>query len=132
VAIVTGGNTGIGYETTLHLALAGAKVYLGARSESKAAAAIAEIKSVHRTTQVEFLPIDLSCLDSVREAAEHVLRLENVIDIIVCNAGVIATEMRVAHDGIEMDFQVNYLGIMTSERIDSRSLLLDPTVVGGR
>jgi NAD(P)-dependent dehydrogenase (short-subunit alcohol dehydrogenase family) len=111
---VTGGNTGIGYETTLHLALHGAKVYLGARSQSKATAAIEKIKAVNPTAQVEFLSLDLASLHSVREAAEQISQLENVIDIIICNAGLIVPETKMTDDAIEMDFQINYLGIIAS------------------
>jgi NAD(P)-dependent dehydrogenase (short-subunit alcohol dehydrogenase family) len=108
---VTGGNAGIGYETTLHLALHGAKVYLAARSESKATAAIEKIKAINSNAQVEFLPMDLAHLQSVREAAGQILHVEKVIDILVCNAGVITSETKLTDDGIEIDFQVNYLGI---------------------
>lgn len=107
---MTGGNTGIGYETTLHLALHGAKVYLAARSQSKALAAIEKIKSIDPSVHVEYLPMDLAQLSSVLEAAKRILHVEKVIDILVCNAGAIAPETILTDDGIEMDFQVNYLG----------------------
>ena len=108
---MTGGNNGIGYETTLHLALHGAKVYLAARSQSKAMVAIERIKAINPIVQVEFLTLDLAHLQSVHEAAEWILHVEKVIDIIVCNAGIIAPETQLTDDGIELDFQVNYLGI---------------------
>ena len=55
--------------------------------------------------------MDLAHLQSVREAAAHILHREKVIDILVCNAGVITPETELTDGGIEMDFQVNYLGI---------------------
>jgi hypothetical protein len=117
VAIVTGGNTGIGYETTLHLALHNAKVYLGARSSEKAIAAIKQIKAQYPEAQVEFLAMDLTRLKSVQDAAERILAEEPVIDILVCNAGVFAEERTITEDGIEIDFQTNYLGTVSNEFI---------------
>jgi NAD(P)-dependent dehydrogenase (short-subunit alcohol dehydrogenase family) len=86
-------------------------VYLAARSQSKATAAIEKIKAIKSVAQVEYLPMDLAHFQSVREAAAHILHREKVIDILVCNAGVITPETKLTDGGIEMDFQVNYLGI---------------------
>ena len=128
---MTGGNTGIGYETTLHLALHGAKVYLAARSPSKAADAILKIKSQDSSTQVEYLPLDLASLESVRKAAEQLIQNEEKVDILVCNAAVIAQELCFAENGIEMDFQTNYLGSLVIEYANGRTFLFKSAIVGG-
>ena len=73
------------------------------------------IKSQDSSVQVEFLEIDLASLKSVREAAHKILTRETVVDILVCNAGVVAQQIELTEDGIEMDFQINYLGITPAE-----------------
>jgi NAD(P)-dependent dehydrogenase (short-subunit alcohol dehydrogenase family) len=110
VAIVTGGNRGIGYETTLHLALHKAKVYVATRSPPKAADAISKIKAIDPSAEVYFLPLDLSNLESVRNAADRILMDEKKVDILVCNAAVISQEYILEDNGIERDFQINYFG----------------------
>lgn len=76
VAIVTGGNTGVGFVTVEKLANAGARVYLGARSEEKAAQAIKDIKTKAAEAglpepDVRFLKMDLTDLETVQAAAEE-------------------------------------------------------------
>ena len=63
---------------------------------------------------MEFLPLDLGSLKSVREAADRILASEVVIDILVCNAGVIADKWELTEDGVDISFQANYLGMYTS------------------
>ncbi|KAI8820669.1 short chain dehydrogenase [Fimicolochytrium jonesii] len=109
VAIVTGGNTGIGYETALHLAGHNAKVYIAARTESRAKAAIEKIKHAHPKAQVEWLPLDLLHLKSVKQAAEDYLRKESRLDILVNNAGIMAPPFELSADGVEIQFQTNHL-----------------------
>ena len=133
MAVVTGGNKGIGYETTLHLAIRKAKVYLATRSQTNASTAIEEIKAHDPSIHVEFLPLDLANLKSVREAADQILQTEKTIDILVCNAGVVAQEMSLTEDGIEIDFQTNYLGLYGSRKVaDNRTLLLHSFVIRSR
>jgi len=85
-------------------------VYLAARSEQKAITAIATIRSIYSTAQVEFLQLDLESLESVRTTAETFLGKEDKLDILICNAGIIAKDIELTLDGIEKDFQINYLG----------------------
>jgi len=85
-------------------------VYLAARSEQKAITAIAKIRSSYSSAQIEFLHLDLESLESVRTTAETFLRNEDKLDILICNAGIIAKDVELTVDGIEMDFQINYLG----------------------
>jgi NAD(P)-dependent dehydrogenase (short-subunit alcohol dehydrogenase family) len=81
---VTGGNTGIGYETVKQLLLKNAKVYLAARSVDKAAAAIKRLEGETKKSAV-FLQLDLADLPSVRRAAESFLAQEARLDILFNN-----------------------------------------------
>ncbi|KAJ6500609.1 hypothetical protein C8R45DRAFT_819771 [Mycena sanguinolenta] len=87
VAIVTGGNTGLGYTTVRELARHGAKVYMASRTQSTADAAIASIKSDVPSAQVEFLAFDLTSLSSAKAAAKKFMDKEERLDILVLNAG---------------------------------------------
>ncbi|KAJ7613242.1 NAD(P)-binding protein [Mycena polygramma] len=87
IILVTGGNTGIGDETVKQLLLKDAKVYLAARSEEKASAAIERLEAETKRKAI-FLHLDLADLPSVRRAAERFLALESRLDILFNNAGV--------------------------------------------
>ena len=90
VMIVTGGNTGIGKETVKVLLQHNAKVYLAARSRSKAEAAIKDLKDETGKDAI-FLELDLSSLASVRKAAEEFLNKEHELHILFNNACVACT-----------------------------------------
>jgi NAD(P)-dependent dehydrogenase (short-subunit alcohol dehydrogenase family) len=118
VCVVTGGNTGIGYETCLALAKHKAKVYMASRSESRARDAIAKLKEElskegHQTTQVEFLELDLMNLKKSRDAADEFLKRESRLDILILNAGVMATPYSLTEDGIENQIATNHFGHFT-------------------
>ncbi|KAI9095625.1 short chain dehydrogenase [Phlyctochytrium arcticum] len=110
VALVTGGNTGIGYETIFHLAKKGAKVYMGSRTQSRAEAAIEKIKKDLPESTVEWVSLDLNDLATVKKAAEDVLGKTDRLDILVNNAGVMACPYELTKDGVEIQFQTNHLG----------------------
>ncbi|TFK39597.1 NAD-P-binding protein [Crucibulum laeve] len=89
VALVTGGNTGIGYGTIQFLARKGAKVYMAARSESRALAAIKQLESEGiNEGSVHWLKTDLSDLRSLKASAEEFKQKENRLDILVNNAAI--------------------------------------------
>ncbi|KAI1790008.1 NAD(P)-binding protein [Ganoderma leucocontextum] len=110
VVIVTGGNTGIGFETTKEMLKHNAKVYLAARSKEKAAAAIASLKDETGREPV-FLQLDLASLASVKAAAQEFLSKEPELHILFCNAGVMwpPVDMLTA-DGYDLQFGTNVLG----------------------
>jgi NAD(P)-dependent dehydrogenase (short-subunit alcohol dehydrogenase family) len=85
--IVTGGNTGIGFQTCLELARNGAHVYLAARSEQKAGQAIIDIKSEIPTAKITFLKLDLQDLKQIQTAAQEFASKETVLDTLINNAG---------------------------------------------
>ncbi|KAJ3021175.1 UNVERIFIED_CONTAM: hypothetical protein HDU68_009775 [Siphonaria sp. JEL0065] len=117
-AIVTGGNTGIGYQIVKHLALNGAKVFLAARSKERAEAAIAKLKTEARksgvTVDIAFVKVDLSDLKQTKEAGIALAKATSQIDILVNNAGIMDVvgkdSFTPSKDGIEGMFATNHLG----------------------
>ncbi|KDQ21289.1 hypothetical protein BOTBODRAFT_25713 [Botryobasidium botryosum FD-172 SS1] len=114
VAIVTGGNTGLGKEIVRQLAKRGAKVYMASRTESRAHGAIDELENDHPEIKskagIVFLQLDLTSLASCQAAAKQFLEKETRLDILINNAGIMATPYELTKDGFEMQFQSNYLG----------------------
>jgi NAD(P)-dependent dehydrogenase (short-subunit alcohol dehydrogenase family) len=110
VMIVTGGNNGIGYQTVIHLVRAGAKVYMGARTESKARAAIKEIEAMNLRGQVIFLKLDLMDFTSARTAAREFSSKEERLDVLFNNAGIFSTEKKSKPDadGLEATIKTNH------------------------
>ncbi|KAJ7506876.1 NAD(P)-binding protein [Mycena galericulata] len=110
VTLVTGGNTGIGYETVKQLLLKNAKVYLAARSPEKAAAAIKRLESETKKSAI-FLQLDLADLPSVRKAADTFLAQEEKLDILFNNGGVMIPppEMLTAQNH-DLQFGTNVIG----------------------
>ncbi|MDK1119293.1 MAG: oxidoreductase [Anaerolineae bacterium] len=105
VAIVTGANSGIGYEAALALAKKGAHVVLASRSIAKAEAAQHGLSGSSEVAQ-----LDLASLASVRAFAKSFKAKHNKLDILINNAGVMAIPKRQTEDGFEMQFGTNHLG----------------------
>ncbi len=111
LAIVTGANSGIGYETALELARAGAAVVVASRSESKGAAAVGRIKAAAPGAEVRFEALDLASLVAIAGFSERILNAGRPVDILVNNAGVMMLpQRRLTADGFEMQLGTNYLG----------------------
>ena len=108
-ALITGANTGIGYEAARVLAGKGARVLLGCRSPERAAEARERILAAHPDADVVHLPLDLGSLDSVRKAADQVAA-EPRLDLLINNAGIMIPPRRLTADGFESQFGVNHLG----------------------
>ncbi len=105
-AIVTGANSGIGYETALALTRAGARVIVAARAEAKGRAAAQAIGGA-----AEWWSLDLASLASVERFANAVQADGTPIDMLILNAGVMALPKReVTEDGFERQFGTNFLG----------------------
>ena len=106
--VITGANTGIGRVTAVELAKQGAKLMLAGRSKDRTEPVLAEIAEVGG--QAEFVPLDLSSLDSIREAASNLKqRIDGKISLLLNNAGVAGRRGATA-DGFELAFGVNHLG----------------------
>ena len=107
--VVTGANTGLGFEAAKVLASRGARVLLACRSEAKAGQAIDRILDASPAADVEFVPLDQADLDSVRACAERV-KSEPRVDVLVNNAGVMVPPLQRTAQGHELQFGVNHLG----------------------
>lgn len=109
-AVVTGANSGIGFEAAKVLAQRGATVVLACRNPVKARNALDSIRTAAPDADVSTLEMDLNSLASVREAADALLAERPVIDLLVNNAGVTLLPYGLTEDGFERHFGVNYLG----------------------
>ena len=107
--LVTGANTGLGFETTKVLAAKGGRVLMGCRSERKAEDAIARIKTESPHADLKFVPLDQADLASVKGAAK-IVKKESRLDVLINNAGIMYTALEFTKDGFESQFGVNHLG----------------------
>ncbi|KAK0179882.1 hypothetical protein PV327_005593 [Microctonus hyperodae] len=109
IALVTGANTGIGFETAKSLAFHGCTVIMACRNIKKGEEAIEKIKSQRGNVSCDILQLDLSSLHSVRNAAEKLKQKYRILHILILNAGVFGLPYSLTEDGYETTFQVNYL-----------------------
>jgi NAD(P)-dependent dehydrogenase (short-subunit alcohol dehydrogenase family) len=110
VAVVTGANTGLGYETALALAEHGAHVVLAVRNLDKGKDAAARITANGPRGEVALQELDLTSLESVRAAAQQLRSDHDRIDLLVNNAGVMYPPKSTTKDGFELQFGTNHLG----------------------
>lgn len=109
IYVITGGNSGIGFEAAKHLGKAGGDIVLACRSVAKAQAAARELRTYVRG-KVDVLKLDLSDLSSVRAAAKDISEKYSKIDALINNAGIMQTPKLKTADGFEMQFGTNHLG----------------------
>jgi NAD(P)-dependent dehydrogenase (short-subunit alcohol dehydrogenase family) len=109
-AVVTGANSGLGLVTARELARAGAAVVLACRDLEKGESARNEVEARAPAAQLELEELDLASLDSVREFAERFRAGHQGLDLLINNAGVMATPRRSTADGFELQFGTNHLG----------------------
>ncbi|WZH42087.1 uncharacterized protein QYS62_003055 [Fusarium acuminatum] len=113
VIIVTGGSSGLGKESALQLAKHNpAAIYLTARTEGRANAAIQEINQAVPASKgkIKFLELDLGSFKSVKKAADAFSTLSDRLDILINNAGLMASPAGVTVEGYEVQFGSNYMG----------------------
>src|SRR6201990_643047 len=110
VAVITGANTGLGYETAAALADHGARVVLAVRNLDKGKDAAARITANSPHADVALQELDLTSLDSVRAAADQLRSAHDRIDLLINNAGVMWTPKSTTQDGFELQFGTNHLG----------------------
>jgi NAD(P)-dependent dehydrogenase (short-subunit alcohol dehydrogenase family) len=128
-AVITGANTGLGYETAAALVAKNAHVVLAVRNLDKGKEAVDRIRQATPDADVALQELDLSSLQSVRETAEQLKAEYPAIDLLINNAGVMWTPKQTTADGFEMQFGTNHLG-----HFALTGLLLDQllTVPGSR
>lgn len=131
VAVLTGGNCGIGFETARSLAYFGCRVFLLCRSEERAMEAIRQIADERESAgeRCSFIPLDLKSIRSVKDAADMIRRQVDHIDMLILNAGVFALPHSLTNDGLEATFQINhlshfYLTMLLENFLDWRSRVI--------
>ncbi|KDF00483.1 short-chain dehydrogenase [Mycolicibacterium aromaticivorans JS19b1 = JCM 16368] len=108
--VITGANTGLGYETARALAAKGAHVVLAVRNLDKGKAAADLIVRRYPGADVSVQALDLTSLASIRAAAEELRARHDRIDLLINNAGVMMTPKQTTQDGFELQFGTNHLG----------------------
>jgi hypothetical protein len=132
VAVITGGNTGLGKETAVKLASLGSKVYILCKNKAKGDAAVEEIKKRSNKNDVEVISCDLSSLSSIQNSVSILHKLTSKIDIIINNAGVMAIPTRtLTSDGFEAQMGINHLGhfALVAGLIDLMKVVSDGRII---
>lgn len=125
--VITGANSGLGYETALGLARKGADVTLAVRNLEKGEEALRKLREAAPSASLQLEEVDLSSLKSVHAFGERMLKKQRAIDLLVNNAGIMAVPTRMeTEDGFELQFGTNHIGhfVLTG--------LLWPLVMQGR
>ncbi len=111
LTIVTGATGGLGYETALELARAGADVVVAGRSEEKGRRALARVQTQARLANIRFELLDLASLASIERFSTRLLAEDRPLDLLINNAGVMTPPKRKeTADGFELQFGTNHLG----------------------
>jgi NAD(P)-dependent dehydrogenase (short-subunit alcohol dehydrogenase family) len=110
VAVITGANSGIGYETALGLAKKDLVVILACRNLQKAQEAESRIIKDYPKAQIQTMQLDLSSLNKVREFANQFKSEYGTLDLLINNAGIMMPPLGITVDGFENQFATNYLG----------------------
>jgi NAD(P)-dependent dehydrogenase (short-subunit alcohol dehydrogenase family) len=110
IAVVTGANSGIGFEAAAVLARRGAHTVLACRDAGKAEDAVARLSAAVPEASVSVVRLDLASLASVRAAADQILAAYDRIDLLINNAGLMWPPYGKTTDGFELQFGTNHLG----------------------
>jgi NAD(P)-dependent dehydrogenase (short-subunit alcohol dehydrogenase family) len=108
--LVTGASAGLGEETTRALAAHGASVTMAVRDVARGLAAVDRVKESVPDAQLNVREVDLGSLASIRTFASAFLEANDRLDVLVCNAGVMACPQDTTVDGFELQFGTNHLG----------------------
>lgn len=131
IVIITGANSGIGYETARTLAHKGATVIMACRNLENGDLALKRIQCEHPQGEVILKQLDLADLSSVKQFAENFMEVYDRLDILINNAGVMATPYERTVDGFELQFGTNHLGhfLLTGLLIDILKRTRDSRVI---
>ena len=129
--LITGAASGLGRESARALAAHGASVTVLARSEERAAGAVAEVEALVPGATLEPGVVDLADLSTVRSFADTYLATHDAVDVLINNAGVMACPFGRTADGFETQFGTNHLGHFLLTALLSPAILrgTDPRVV---
>jgi len=117
VVIITGASDGMGKCAVKHLFDMGARIILACRSQEKTMKVMEEIRmsSGNKDAMMEYIPLDLNDLDSVREFVKTFLAKNIPLHALICNAGIWASEKKNTKQGFEATYQVNHLSHFLSK-----------------
>ena len=124
--LITGANSGIGFEAARVLAQHGAQVILACRNEQKALSAMARIRGLYPRASLQFMPLDLGSQQSIRELAALFFEQYDSLDILINNAGVMWLPESRTVDGFESQLGTNHLGHFTLTGLLLPALLKTP------
>jgi NAD(P)-dependent dehydrogenase (short-subunit alcohol dehydrogenase family) len=126
MVVITGGNSGLGFETAQEIAGHGAQTIIACRDAQKAGGALQRIRAARPGARVEAMSLDLASLASIRAFSAALHERFQKLDVLVNNAGVMAIPRRTTADGFEMQFGTNHLG-----HFALTGLLLDLLIASG-
>lgn len=110
VIVVTGANSGIGFEAAREVARKGARTILACRNMERAKTALRQIEDEVPDAQADVMLLDLASLDSVRQFVSAFRKAHARLDVLVNNAGIMWVPYGLTEDGFERHFGVNHLG----------------------
>ncbi len=110
IVIVTGATSGVGYALTESLLRKGAYVVMFNRDETKSKNVIEKLKNETGSTSIDFIKVDFSSMESVKEAANEFTKNYKRLDVLINNAALSNKDKEFSRDGIEKTFAVNHLG----------------------
>jgi NAD(P)-dependent dehydrogenase (short-subunit alcohol dehydrogenase family) len=126
--VITGGNSGIGKETAVALARAGAGVVITARDQARGEAAVVDIRSRSGSQEIDLVVFDLASLASTEAGAAAINDRCPRIDVLVNNAGVVLSDRSQTVDGFESTFAINHLGpFLLTQRLMDRIIASGPS-----
>lgn len=109
VVLITGGSSGIGYQTALELALKKYTVYITGRNKDKTEDAVLKIKSITNNLNIDYFLSDFSDLESVRKMGNQILSKLERLDVLINNAGGVNSKFELTKVGYEKTFTTNHL-----------------------
>lgn len=108
LVLITGGNSGVGYEAARQLLVQGHKVVIACRDAARGQDALNKLR--RESSNVELLRCDLNSFSSVRSFADDFLKSHSSLDVLVCNAACISAQPQRTADGHDVTLQANHLG----------------------
>lgn len=131
VAVVTGANSGLGYETAKALAGKGAEVIMAVRRPESGREAQSKIQRAYSDSKVTVMDLDLASLKSIEEFAISLRERTNRLDLLINNAGVMALPFQKTADGFEMQLGINHFGhfALTGRLLDLLEATADSRIV---